>query len=71
MCLALHSRAAIIFAVVIFGCTGWSVPGATAKSHGEKRCGVEFYDDGIGRHDGSVNGKRYVVAMQEALELLV
>lgn len=33
--------------------------GPTAKSKGVKRCGVEFLEDGIGKHDGSVNGKRY------------
>lgn len=33
--------------------------GPTTKSKGVKRCGVEFLEDGIGKHDGSVNGKRY------------
>lgn len=31
--------------------------GPTAKSNGVKRCGVEFYDAGLGKHDGSVNSE--------------
>lgn len=33
--------------------------GVTAKSDGVKKCGVSFTAEGIGKHDGSVNGKRY------------
>jgi hypothetical protein len=47
------------------GSDGSAVPaillyyGPTSRSNGVKRCGVEFLQDGIGKHDGSVNGKRY------------
>eukprot|EP00039_Didymoeca_costata_P010102 m.135371 g.135371 ORF g.135371 m.135371 type:complete len:1840 (-) comp14709_c0_seq1:1509-7028(-) len=33
--------------------------GVTKQSNGEKRAGVEYTQDGIGKHDGSVKGVRY------------